>query len=73
MEPILFFLMEDGSVEYMHIIKALNEKEYKSYGKLNGVEDVVEIIEASTNRNGMCPVAIKQDGSFYDLSKLINK
>ena len=73
---VLFFLLEDGTVEYMPIAHALQNNTIKSYGKLNGVSDVVEFITGGTNlKEGsgwMTIYAIRKDGSFYDLNTIVN-
>ena len=68
---VIFFLMEDGTVEYMELIKAMQKDEYKSQGKIKGVEGVVEINLAYGSRNFHSPIGVKEDGSFYDLWLMI--
>lgn len=63
----LFFLMEDGTVEYIPIIKAVQEGKFQSFGKIPGVESVVKFYTAH-NYGGSVPLAQRVDGDYYDLS-----
>ncbi len=81
---IFYFLMEDGTVEY---VKLLNQKtdsngtNYYENGTLekpqvvSGVSDVVKMYGANSNApqstGSYTTLADKKDGSFYDLSKII--
>lgn len=72
----LLFLMKDGTVEYMPIIKSLKNQEYKSYGKIAGIEGIVAIAQGNCKPEfgGWHDIfAIKQDGSFYTLSTILEK
>lgn len=73
---VLFFLLEDGTVEFMPIAHALQNNTIKSYGKLDGVSDVIEFITGNANIvNGSgwaTTYAVRKDGSFYDLNTIIN-
>lgn len=64
----LFILLEDGSLEYIPVVHMFNhvQAEVVSYGKVNGVSDVAKLALSSTS-NGVTTLAIKNDGSFYDL------
>lgn len=64
----LFILLEDGTVEYIPIVHMFNNAQDGpiSYGKINGINDVVKFSLANTS-NGVTTLAIKADGSFYDL------
>ena len=80
---VILFLMSDGTVEYVPLEKALKNggNNIKSYGKVQGVSDIVRL---STVRIGNItndgekigahsnPVAIKADGSFYDVGKILH-
>lgn len=66
----LLFLMKDGSVEYIPVYKAYKTGNFASYGKINGVSDIVYIGNATVN-NYNAPIAMKTDGSFYDLSYIL--
>ena len=65
----MFILLEDGSVEYIPIVQMFNnvQGEVVSYGKINGVSDVIKFALASTSDGGVTTLAIKKDGTFYDL------
>ncbi len=73
------FLMEDGSVEYIPIIKALKSGSVKSYGKLDGVNEVIKFYRGSSIPKdamiggGSQTLAQRADGNFYELYGLIEK
>ena len=73
----ILFLMEDGSLEYLPVRKSLEEnyEQLKSYGKLSGVSQIVKLYAANANRNpvgsGITILAQKTDGTFYDLSTIL--
>ena len=78
----IFYVMEDGTVEYTPIVKELKENsssKLKSYGAIEKVEDVLYITKAAisktgTSSDGYTTIAVRSDGMFYDLSKsLANK
>lgn len=64
----LFILLEDSTVEYIPIVHMFNntQAEVTSYGKINGVNDVIKFTLSSTP-NGVTTLGIKNDGTFYDL------
>lgn len=67
-----FFLMEDGTVEYMPAHEAILNDDYRSHGALKGVSDVVQIVMAHVHYHNYVgghatTIAITSDGSFYDL------
>lgn len=64
----LFILLEDGTLEYIPIVHMFNnaQEQVVSYGKVNGVSDIVKLVSSSTSA-GVTTLAIKSDGSFYDL------
>jgi len=73
-DEYLFFLMEDGTVEYMPLDgRTIGKNEYRSYGKIDGVENVVELLECGNSGTTRTPIALTKDGSFYDLGKIINE
>ena len=76
----VFFVMEDGTVEYIPVFHALKNNSVKSYGKVDAtVGGVYRITEYSIcPRNGKtgCGVTVmaqRYDGKYYDLSKYITK
>ena len=70
---ILFFLMKDGTVEYMPLRKIAQTGEFKSYGKIKNVTNIVSIQSASSgvpNGGGwVTTVAFNNEGKFYDLKE----
>lgn len=77
---VLYFLMEDGTVEYMPIYKSLKEKLFKSYGKINNISDIVDIargtVRANEDGSGNGPgwlsvFAINNEGNYYDIGSMI--
>lgn len=81
----IFYLMKDGTVEYTPItyndakdaLQNPDSYSLKSHGKIDGVEDVVMIatIQAgpanSTIGGYATTIAIKADGTFYDLREIL--
>ncbi len=75
----LFFLMEDGTVEYVPIRMALlnNANTISSYGAIPSVTDIVKLYNAQASSapsmSGYATtLAQKADGTFYDLSTLLS-
>lgn len=66
----LLFLMKDGTVEYIPIRQAYKTNNFNSYGKLAGVSDIVYIGNA-TGYGPCTPIAMKADGTFYQLSTIL--
>ncbi len=64
----LFILLEDGTVEYIPIVHMFNNAQDRpvSYGKISGVDEVIKLSNAETS-NGVTTLAVKLDGTFYDL------
>ena len=79
---VILFLMSDGTVEYVPLEKALKNggNNIKSYGKVQGVSDIVRLstVRIANIYNGETvgghanPVAIKADGSFYDVGNILH-
>lgn len=65
----LFILLEDGTVEYIPIVHMFNHVQAKvvSYGKIKGVSDVAKFTLSNTSSGSITTLAIKNDGTFYDL------
>lgn len=72
-EETLFFIMEDGTIEYIPLAKAIQENKIKSYGKLPNVSNVIKFYDGSS-----CPaegytgcghqsLAQRADGNYYEL------
>lgn len=73
-----FFLMADGTVEYMPIMKAHEKGEYKSYGKLPGVENVIKFMSGELYEGGpygalVGSFAQRADGKLYRLLDVIRE
>ncbi|MBR2989470.1 hypothetical protein IKF40_00860 [Candidatus Saccharibacteria bacterium] len=70
---VLLFLMQDGSVEYMPIVKALRENRFESYGKMGGLSDIVKFyrtdaIDGNGDFSGyITTLAQKTNGEIIDL------
>ncbi len=71
---VALFLLEDGTIEYIPLYKALQNNDIRSYGKVNGVENIIKFYSVSAtgkNENSVggfqTILAQKEDGTFYDL------
>ncbi len=70
---VLLFLMQDGTVEYMPIVKALTENRLESYGKMGGLTDIVKFyrtdaIDSNGDFSGyITTLAQKTNGQIIDL------
>lgn len=70
----ILYLMEDGTVEYVPILKELNTnwsqqdntKKFNSYGKLNGISDVISLVPAEA-QGYHTVLAKKADGTVTNL------
>ncbi len=64
----VFILLEDGTVEYIPIVHALNHAQGAviSYGAIDGISGVTKFTLANTS-GSVTTLAIKSDGTFYDL------
>ena len=70
----VLFLMEDGTVEYMPLAYAIKNNDFRSYGKLEGVENVVDIVTAYIAGgmgagSGHTALVIQKDGTAYDIGE----
>lgn len=72
-DETLFFIMADGTVEYIPLAKAIQDNNIKSYGKLPNVSNVIKFYDGSS-----CPaegytgcghqaLAQRADGNYYEL------
>ncbi len=72
----ILYLLNDGTVEYTPLLKAAKENNFKSYGKLGNLKDIVKFYKTmSESKSGVgaantC-LAQSKDGSLYDLSSII--
>lgn len=71
----ILYLMEDGTVEYVPILKEINTnwsqpdntKKFNSYGKLNGISEVISLVPAEAQGYHTI-LAKKADGTVTDLT-----
>lgn len=74
----ILYLMEDGTVEYVPILKELNTnwsksdntKKFNSYGTLEGISNIISLIPAEGNGYHTI-LARKADGTVIDLSSAL--
>lgn len=75
--PIILFLMEDGTVEYLNSKDAFENNKFVSAGKISGVENIVRIEQAGAYEEGSggyrTVIAIDKDGYYYDVASKIIK
>ena len=76
---VILFLMDDGTVEYIPVYKALSSNGIDgliSYGTLNDLKDVVKFYSVGAIRNpvgsSVTILAQTKDGTLYDLNSIIN-
>ena len=76
---VILFLMDDGTVEYIPVYKALSSNGIDgliSYGTLNDLKDVVKFYSVGAIRNpvgsSVTIIAQTKDGTLYDLNPIIN-
>lgn len=71
----ILYLMEDGTIEYVPILKELNTtwkqqdntKKFNSYGKLDGISEIISLLPAET-QGYHTVLARKVDGTVINLS-----
>lgn len=75
--PMILFLMEDGTVEFVDSLKMLTNEKYESQGKIKELSNIVKFVhlnaqEFDENGEGMggwiTVAAIDEDGYSFDLS-----
>lgn len=80
----IFYVMEDGTVEYTPVLDELKDnwskenlnKLFKTHKVIDKVDNISYVTGASVTSGTTgyyTTVAIRNDGSFYDLEKIINK
>ncbi len=84
----LFFLMDDGSVQYTPVFRRNSDgagntwyevnyvnDNFVSNGSVNGVSEVIKLynVSASDGFGWSTVIGAKKDGSFYDLGHIINQ
>lgn len=73
----ILYLMEDGTVEYVPILKDINTnwsqadntKKFNSYGKLNGIADIISLVPAES-KGYHTVLARKVDGTVINLADI---
>lgn len=72
-DDTLFILLDDGTVEYIPLVHMFNnaQEHAVSYGKVPGATDVVKFVSAQVSGEKasgyVTTLAIRSDGSFYDM------
>lgn len=75
--PMILFLMEDGTVEFVDSLKMLTNEKYESQGKIKELSNIVKFVhlnaqEFDENGEGMggwiTVAAIDEEGYSFDLS-----
>lgn len=76
---IILFLMDDGTIEYIPVYKALVTSGVDgliSYGTLQDLKDIVKFYSVGAIRNpvgsSVTILAQTKDGTLYDLAPIIN-
>lgn len=73
--PLVLFLMEDGTVEYMKSGECISSGNLKTAGKVEGLSNIVRLVEISrygNNGGGYSAAAITADGDFYDIMNILS-
>ncbi len=73
--PVILFLMEDGTLEYVKSLEMLQSATYGSKGKIGELANIVDFDYVSVHENAggsfISTVAIDKEGFYYDLHELI--
>jgi len=75
---VLFFIMSDGTLQYMRLVDALRNSSYVSQGEISGANNVVsmgctgasEYVDGNWVGSYVTTVAVRVDGSFYNLEQV---
>lgn len=74
-QPIVVFLMNDGTLNYVDIYRGLESNNLSNYKEIKNVNDVITLYQASICGGEYCNsntiLAQTNDGNFYDLFKLV--
>lgn len=73
-DSYMFFLLEDGTIEYLNIYKAIVETKDFTVNKIAGIKDVVKFYQVDCYdemSGGVTVLAQRNDGKFYDLKEYI--
>lgn len=71
---VLLFLLQDGTVEYMPIVRALENQTFNSFGRLGGLTDIVKFYhtDAIGDASGyITTLTQKTDGQIIDLQEFL--
>lgn len=71
-DSCFMFVLEDGTVNYIDVGRDITEKGNYKTTKIDGVSNVVSIIQGSDGNNGVA-LLIRDDGKFYDSLQAISK
>lgn len=69
-DTVLLMLLDDGSVAYMPLAKALQSRNIKGYGKLDDIDNVVKFYQADVTESyetSATTLAQRDDGEIIDL------
>ncbi len=73
--PLVVFLMNDGTLNYIDIYKGLENNNLSSYKEIKNIKDIITLYQAAVCSGEYCNartiLAQKKDGNFYDLMKLV--
>lgn len=73
--PIVMYLMEDGTVNYIDVYQGLTDNNLTEYKTINDVKDITNLYTASSCSEEYCNantiLAQKSDGTFYDLMDIL--
>ncbi len=73
-----FFILSDGTVEYMNIKDAIKNSIYKSNGKVSNLKNIVGMqIVSVRSKDGpggyLTTIAFNNEGNFYDIDNELKK
>ncbi|MBR1416690.1 MAG: hypothetical protein IJ572_02610 [Bacilli bacterium] len=73
-EEVVLFLMEDNTVEFIYLEKAIKNNDFKSQGVLPNVNDIAKFyyVDIKANLGSSCTTwAQRNDGKIYELKPFI--
>lgn len=77
-DETILFLMSDGTIEYVPYYLALKENNFRSRGKLEGINDIIRLLYVNAHPTSspvggyVTVLAQRADGTLYDLSSTIS-
>lgn len=75
--PIILFIMENGTVEYINTTDVIQNKKYVSNGILEGIKDIVKFasVDVKEIEGGgyISVVAIDKNGYSYDINEILQE